>query len=189
MSAAHVRLVDEPDRSGRTTATLLASLSARLLLLHAITGADAVGALVAGFAALGRDAAKTAEGASLYEALAAGRAGATAEHLWSALLIDRWTSAMPPSAVLDDLRNDLALLAADDVVEILDLPPVPPEPAGVEGAHEPQATTAVDVMVGIWTLAHEIIEGVDALAEPTRPAAERVRVTVTPPPTNGLLLR
>lgn len=189
MSAEQVRLVDEPDRSGRTTATLLASLGARLAVLHACTGADAVGAMVAGFAALGRETARTAEGARLREALGASRAGGNAEHLWSALLIDRWTSAMPPSAVLDHLRNDFALLLADDVGEILDLPPVPPEPTGAEGVREPQTTTALDVILGIWTLAHEIIDGVDALAEPTLPAAERVQVTVAPPPTIGLLLR
>jgi hypothetical protein len=189
VSTAHVRLVDEPDRSGRTTATLIASLGARLAVLHAVTGADAVGALVAGLAALGRETAKTAEGARLRDALAAGRAGANAEQIWSALLMDRWTSVMPPSPVLDHLRNDLALLLADDVGEILDLPPVPPEPVGVEGAHEPQPTTALDLILGLWTLAHEIIDGVEVLAEPTMPPAERVLVTATPPPTNGLLLR
>lgn len=186
---AQVRLVDEPDRSGRTTATLLASLGARLAVLHAVSGADAVGALVAGFAAVGRETAQTAEGARLREALAAGRAGGNGEQIWSALLIDRWTSTMPPSPVLDHLRNDLALLLAEDVGEVLDLPPVPPEPVGVEGAHEPQPTTAVDVMLGLWTFAHEIIGGVEALAESTMPAPERVVVTAAPPPTNGLLLR
>jgi hypothetical protein len=189
VTATHVRLVDEPDRSGRTTGTLLASLSGRLLVLHAITGADAIGALVAGFAALGREAAKTTEGARLHAALSAGRAGANAEQLWSALLIDRWTSAMPPSAVLDQFRNDLALLMADDLTEFLDLPAAPAEPVGVEGAHEPQPTTAVDMIVGMWTLAHEMIEGIDALAAPTMPADEQVQVTVPPAATNGLLLR
>ena len=53
MSAARVRLVDVPDGPGRTTATLLASLAARLGVLHLISGSDAVGSLAAGIARSG----------------------------------------------------------------------------------------------------------------------------------------
>jgi hypothetical protein len=189
VSTARVRLVDEPDRSGRTTATLVASLGARLAVLHAVTGADAVGALVAGFGALGRVTASTVEGARLRESLECGRAGTNGERIWSALMIDRWTSSLPPSPVLDHLRNDLALLLADDVDEILELPPIPPESSGAKGAHEPQTNTAIDVILGLWTFAHEILDGVDTLTRSTLPAAGRVLAAVSPPPTDGPLLR
>lgn len=182
---ARIRLVDEPDRSGRTTATLLASLGARLAVLHGVSGADAIGAMVAGFAAIGRETARTAEGARLRAALIGGDAGANAERLWSALLIDRWTSAFPPSPVLDHLRNDFALLLADDIEEILDLPPVPPEPAGT--GHVPaEPTTAADVMLGLWAFAREIVAGVESLAGD---AADVVAGPAPAPPTSGPLLR
>ena len=190
MTGARVRLVDEADRGGRTTATLLASLGGRLASLHAVTGADAVGAFVSGLAALGRDAACTAPGARLRSALAAGRPGATAQRLWSALLIDRWTSALPPSPVLDHLRNDLALLLADDVAEFFELPPALPEPSGPNTGREPQETTALDVIVGMWVFAQELTAAVEALAEPTLPGSGQVvSGPDTPPPTAGPLLR
>jgi len=189
LNTGRVRLIDESDRGGRTAATLLGSLGGRLAALHVITGADAVGALLAGFAALGRDVARTAEGARLREALAAGRPGANAERLWEVLLLDRWTSALPPSPVLDLLRNDLALLLADDVDETLDLPPVPPEPSGAAAGREPQPTTAIDVVIGLWAFARELAAGVEALAGPTLPAAERVLVGPSSPATTGPLLR
>jgi hypothetical protein len=182
--------VDEPDGGGRTTATLLASLGGRLAVLHAVTGADAVGALLAGFAALGREVGATASGARLREGLEAGLAGANADRLWSALLLDRWTGALPPSPVLDHLRNDLALLLADDVDETLDLPPVPPEPAGRARGREPQPTAALDTILGLWAYARELVAGVEAAAAPTLPAAERVLVAApATAPTTGPLLR
>jgi hypothetical protein len=186
-----VRLIDEADRSGRTTATMLASLSGRLAVLPAISGADAVGSLIAGFAELGRQTARTAEGAELRRALASGRAGSNGERVWSALLVDRWTASLPPSPVLDHLRNDLALLLAADLDEVLELPPAPAEPTGSTTAPEPAATTAIDVMVGLWTFGHELVAAVDALAGPTRAQPGRVEVTDLrrPPPTDGVLLR
>ncbi|MDQ4025967.1 MAG: hypothetical protein M3217_10860, partial [Actinomycetota bacterium] len=84
-SAEQVALVDAPESAGRTTATLLGSLTARLAALHLISGADALGSLVAGYAALGREVARTAEGARMKRALESGRAGRNGELLWSRL--------------------------------------------------------------------------------------------------------
>lgn len=174
-----VRLVDAPDESGRTTATLLASLAARLATLFAISGSDAIGSLTAGFAALGREAAKSAEGARLRQALAAGRPGANGNALWSALRIDEWASSMPPSPVLDQLRNDVALLLADDLEETLELLPIPGAAAGARGSDESEPATFLDFAVGFWWFCREVAASVQALAEPTldlepvRPAEAR----------------
>ncbi|MFZ5852532.1 MAG: hypothetical protein ACOYY2_14250 [Actinomycetota bacterium] len=183
-----VRLVDEPDRAGRTTVTLLGSLAARLAVLHAASGADVVGALVAGIAAVGRAEAQTVDGARLHAALRAGRAGSNGERLWSALLVGPWTSAFPPSQVREQLRNDVALLLVDDLDATLDLPPIPAEPVGPAVPRPAEPTTAVDFMVGLRAWAAELVAAVDALAAPTLDGS----VTGTQravPPTDGPLLR
>src|SRR5262249_33476768 len=109
-----LELIDEPDSSGRTTATLLASLAAPPGVLMVTTGADVIGSITAGLVKLGRDATETAEGARLRQALLAGRAGANGETLWRVLRIDD-LALRPPTGVLEQLRNDLALLLADDL--------------------------------------------------------------------------
>ncbi|HEX2045023.1 MAG TPA: hypothetical protein VHF23_05280 [Gaiellaceae bacterium] len=162
-----VRLVDAPDESGRTTATLLASLAARLATLLAISGSDAIGSLTAGFAALGREVGKTAPGARLRSALETGRPGANGNALWSALRIEEWASSLPPSPVLDQLRNDVALLLADDLEETLELLPIPGAAAGARGSAEPEAATFLDFAVGFWWFCREVASTVEALAEPT----------------------
>lgn len=186
--ARRLRLVDEPERSGRTTATLLASLAGRLGVLHSVSGADAVGSLAAGFAALGREVAATAEGRALREALDRGRAGANGDRLWSSLAIDRWTSALPPSPVLDHLRNDLALLLVDDLDATLELPPLPAEPTGGD-APAPQPTAALDLVLGLWAFAREVVAGVEAIAGPTLQPPGRVDAGAPVPPIEGPLLR
>lgn len=151
MTGPRLLLVDEAGRSGRTTATLLSSLATRLASLHFVTGADAVGSITAGFAALGRRVAATAEGAALLSAIEKGRAGANGERIWSALSIGTWASGLPPSPVLDQLRNDVALLLAHDLDTNLDLPPLPPQPPGGAGTGQealarPGAPTAPDAL-------------------------------------------
>jgi hypothetical protein len=183
-----VRLVDRPDEPGRTTATLVASLAARLGTLHLVSGADAVGSLVAGFCALGREVSRTAEGARVRRALESGRVGANGAEIWSALLIERWVSSVPPSPVLDQLRNDAALLLADDLVETLELMPIPSEPAGpaAEGLDE---WTFGDLGVGLWAFSRELVATVEALAEPTLPPPGEVHRGPSPdePPAGELL--
>jgi hypothetical protein len=183
-----VRLVDRPDEPGRTTATLVASLAARLGTLHLVSGADAVGSLVAGFCALGREVSRTAEGARVRQALESGRVGANGAEIWRALLLERWISSVPPSPVLDQLRNDVALLLADDLVETLELMPIPSEPAGT--AAQPLGDwTFAELALGLWAFSREVVAAVEALAEPTLPPAGEVHRGSSPdePPAGELL--
>ena len=88
--SSRVQLIDESEGPGRTTATLVASLTARVAALRVISGADAIGSLTAGFAALGREVSRTAEGMRLRRGLEAGRAGNNGNALWSALRMNTW---------------------------------------------------------------------------------------------------
>ena len=54
---------DPVNDDARNTANLLGSLAARLGTLFAISGADAIGAQIAGFAAVGRQVSRMAYGA------------------------------------------------------------------------------------------------------------------------------
>jgi hypothetical protein len=182
VSTPHVRLVDAPEDSGRTTATLVASLAARLGVLHLVSGADAVGSLAAGFAALGRAVSESADGARLRRALERGEAGANGDALWSALRIGSWVSSTPPTPVLDQLRNDVALLLADDLRETLELMPIPSEPAG-ERAVAPTESTFADLVLGLWWFSRELAAAVETLAEPTLAAAGSLESG--PPPDAG----
>jgi hypothetical protein len=148
-AAGRVRLVDAAEQNGRTTATLMASLTARLGSLYLVSGADAIGSIAAGLAALGRQVAGTAEGARLRAAIEAGRAGANGERLWSELRIEDWLSTMPPSPVLDQLRNDLALLLAPDLEQTLELLPILGEVAGSSAGQAERARFA-DYLIGLW---------------------------------------
>ncbi len=161
-----MRLVDAAEQSGRTTATLLAYLTARLGSLYLISGADAIGSIAAGLAALGRQVAGTADGARLRKAIEAGRAGANGDRLWTVLRIEDWLSTMPPSPILDQLRNDLALLLAPDVEQTLELLPIPSEVAGQDAGQAEQARFA-DYLIGLWAFSTEVVRAVELLAAPT----------------------
>ena len=179
-----VRLVDEPDRAGRTTAALVASLTGRLTALSLVSGADVVGALAAGIAALGRQSSDTVEVARLREGLVHGRPATNAALIWQQLGIDRWLATMPASAVLDQLRNDAALLLVDDLAETFELPPLVAEPTGADRPTTPERIDPVDLLVGMWVLASDTVDLVQALADssglaaasvaPGRPAPVRV---------------
>jgi hypothetical protein len=164
---ARVRLVDVADEAGRSSTTLLASLAARLGTLWVVPGSAAVGSLAAGFAALGREVATTAEGARLRRALESGRPGLNGDAIWQALRIADWLAASPPAPVLEQLRNDAALLLADDVVETLELLPIPPEMTGARGAEDTPDPAFVDLVLGLWAFSRELVQVVEALAEPT----------------------
>ncbi len=184
------RLVDAAGEGGRTTATLVASLAARLATLHYVTGASAVGSLVAGFTALGREVSRTAEGARLRKALEAGRPGVNGPLLWDELRITDWISSAPPSPVLDQLRNDMALLLAGDLQETLELLPIPGDMAGSGAEADDEEVHALDCIVGLWAFSRELIRTVEALAAPTLPALGTV-VPADPGPVepDGSLLR
>jgi hypothetical protein len=165
--SARVKLVDDADESGRSTATLLASLGGRLGVLHVITGSAAIGSLAAGIAALGREVSATTEGARMRHALASGRAGPNGEAIWDALRIGDWVSSQPPAPILDQLRNDVALLLAEDVEETLELLPIPPEMTGAGGAEDVPRAEFLDFAVGYWALSVEVLRAFEALAAPT----------------------
>ncbi|HET7231293.1 MAG TPA: hypothetical protein VFJ16_14890, partial [Longimicrobium sp.] len=164
--AERPRRVHAPGES-RTTATLVASLAGRLGVLPLVSGAMAVGALVSGFAALGRQVALTAQGARLRRALEAGRPGINGPALWRALRIEELAAAAAPSPVLDQLRNDLALLLAGDLDETLELMPIPPQPAGASAPDAGPPPEFLDCVLGMWAFGRELGWAVEALAAPT----------------------
>ncbi|MBX6320841.1 MAG: hypothetical protein IRY94_03350 [Rhodospirillaceae bacterium] len=172
--ARPVRLIDAPDEFGRTTASLIASLATRLITLHYTSGVSVIGSLLAGFAAAGREVARTAEGARLREALLALPAARNGEALWSALRIGDWASALPPSPVLDHVRNDLALLLAADLEETLATTPIPPETASRPRRVETAPVTFIDCTLGLWAHAREIVGAIETLAAQA-PAPRPVR--------------
>jgi hypothetical protein len=162
-----VKLIDDADEAGRSTATLLASLAARLGALHVITGGMAIGSLTAGFAQLGREVSATPEGARIRQALEQGRPGANGHAIWETLRIGEWASGHPPAPILDQLRNDLALLLADDLEDTLELLPIPPEPTGSRGTEDVPPATFLDFAVGYWAFSREAVRAVEAMAAPT----------------------
>ncbi|MGW8319027.1 MAG: hypothetical protein ACWGPS_07235 [Candidatus Promineifilaceae bacterium] len=166
-----VRLIDRSEGPGRTTASLLASLAARLAALYSVSGADAIGSIAAGFGALGREVGRTAQGARLRKAIEAGRPGANGDALWRDLRIGDWLSSMPPSPILDQLRNDLALLLADDLEATLELMPIPNPMAGTEGSESIAPVTFVDCLLGLWAFSTELACAVEALAAPNMPTS------------------
>lgn len=187
--AGRVRLVDAPDEAGRTTTTLLGSLAARLSLLHVISGADAIGSLLAGYAELGRAVALTADGARLRRALESGRPGQNGNAIWKTLGLETWVSTLPPSQVVDQLHNDLALLLADDLEATLGLLPIPGELNGPSAPAEERAVF-VDFLLGLWAFSTEVVRSVEVLAGPTlSPAGGVVDGSVPPPELQDELLR
>jgi hypothetical protein len=181
MTAARIELCDRPDES-RTTATLLASLAARLGALQVTTGAVAVGSLVAGFCVLGREVSRTAEGARVRRALETARAGANGALVWRALRLDGWLSSVPPSPVLDQLRNDVALLLAGDLEETVGLLPIPARAAGDTAVDDGETATFLDCAVGLWAYAREMTAMIQAVVGPTLPAPNAVVAPDEPPP-------
>jgi hypothetical protein len=170
VSEPTVRLIDAAAGPGRTTATLIASLTARLSMLHLVTGAGAVGSMVAGFAALGRKVTETAEGQRMRRALESTRAASNGDALWRSLFIDRWASGSPAAPVLDQLRNDLALLLAGDVEETLKLLPLPGAPVGGVPADDAEASF-LDCLLGLWAFSRQFTAAVEALAAMSRPVS------------------
>jgi hypothetical protein len=182
-----VRLADLPERAGRTTATLLASLSARVGALHLTTGAAAVGSLSAGFAALGREFARTTEGDRLRRAIVSGRVGRNGDAIWDALRFDEWLGSAPPAPVLDQLRNDVALLLADDLDETIELLPIPGE-TGMDGA-DGEDPSFPDLVLGMYAFSRELVAAVEALASPSLPPRDEVVPPRSSPEPEAELLR
>jgi hypothetical protein len=162
-----VQLIDEPEGPGRTTATLVASLTARLATLSLISGADANGSLTAGFAALGREVGRSAQGSRLRSALEASRAGNNGNALWRALNMRAWLAGMPASPVIEQLRNDVALLLAGDLNDVLAVLPIPAQSAAGRVEDEKEPYTFLDCALGLWAFSSEVVRSVEALAAAT----------------------
>jgi hypothetical protein len=166
-AAQRVQLIDEADGPGRTTSTLVASLTARLAALRLCSGADAIGSLTAGFAVLGREVSRTAEGARLRRALETSRAGHNGQALWAALQITVWLAGMPASPVIEQLRNDVALLLASDLSDVIGLLPIPATQSPARIADDEQPYTFLDCVLGLWAFSGELVRSVEALAKGT----------------------
>jgi hypothetical protein len=163
---ARVRLADL-DGEARTTTSLVASLATRLSLLHAVSGGTAVGSLMAGMAALGREASLTADGARLRAAIERGRPGVNGQALWAALRIPQWLALNPPAPVLDHVRNDMALLLAADLETTLADVPSPGRIAGARAVEPLDDVTFLDCVIGLWAFSNELSRAVEALAAAT----------------------
>jgi len=187
---AKASLVDVEDSAGRTTASLLAALVSRLALLHFISGADAVASLVSGFAALGREVSKTSAGAALRQALNASQVASNGQAVWTTVRIGENASTAIPSPVLEQFRNDVALLLAEDLENVISMMPIPPEaPSGA--LPEPQQTvTFMDFMIGYYAFSNEVVSAVDAMAQLGQPVKREVVSHGEPAtPLHGSILR
>jgi hypothetical protein len=162
-----VVLEDARDGPARTTDTLLASLVVRLRTLALLSGSEAVGSIVSGVAELGRRAALSDEGARIRAALEHSRPGVNGDLLWSTLRMSDLPSAIPPTPVLEALRNDVALLLAPDLERALGEMDETSLTAGIGLVSEPQPVTFLDFTLGLWALCRFAADAVEALAEPS----------------------
>lgn len=158
------RLIDAPDEAGRTTATLFASLAARLIALHYTSGVSVVGSTLAGLAEAGREISRTAEGARIRRAIENSTIKDNGDLLWKSLRVAAWTEGMPPAPVLDHVRNDLALLLSDDLAETIENVPAPPENRVKAGGRVPPDVNFVDTLMGLWVYSREIVNSVEVMA-------------------------
>ena len=158
-----VRLIDRSEGPQRTTATLVASLAARLASLYFVSGADVIGSLTAGFCALGREASRTVEGARIREAIEKNLAGSNGNALWDAMRIGEWVATMPASPILDQLRNDLALLLSDDLKATLQFMPIPSHRTGLETAPPQERGSFVECVLGMWAFSRELLRAVNQI--------------------------
>ncbi len=167
VSRPEIGLAGHPAGPPRTTMTLLASLVARVNTLPLLNGAQAIGSLVAGLAAVGREVASTADGARVRAALERSRLVANGDRLWSELHLDTTTSALPPRPVYDDLRNDIALLLAPDLLDCLEMLKTADFGTGIGLVPEPHDVTFLDFIVGLWVVADEVVAVIEALGSAT----------------------
>jgi hypothetical protein len=190
-SGSTAAFVDDPNENGRRTTTLLVGLLARASTLGVISGAQTVASMVAGLAALGRVASTTIEGQRMREALAAGRVGENLDLLFSRLGLGALASVSPPTPMLEDFYNDIALVMAPDVADVIDAAltgALVGSGLGVLRVAEP--VDPIDFAIGFWTFSREVERTFDALADSVGPtAAPAVTVVRKDEPGAGRLLR
>jgi hypothetical protein len=183
-------LTDEPDGVERSASAMMVSLASRLAALFMTSGAETAGAWLAGLADLGRRVGQTAEGARLRRALESGRVATSGEALWRELKIDDWLADTPPGPILENLRNDVALLLADDLFDVLAARGSGYGPLTFAAPAEASPGTFLDVLIGMWAFGRELSWAVETLAAPTLGRANRVDERQTAPgPEYGPLLR
>ncbi|MFN0103828.1 MAG: hypothetical protein ACKV2U_17310 [Bryobacteraceae bacterium] len=168
-TAHRIQLADTQQGPERTTATLLASLQARMTALYLVSGADAVASITAGMARLGRQVSETAEGMRLRRALESSRSAMNGRAVWNKLRLSEWTCGILPTPVLEQLHNDVAILLADDVDVVLQALPLPAEMVGPEGTADTPDVDFVDVAIGLWAFSRELTHCIEDLAAPHLP--------------------
>jgi hypothetical protein len=162
-------LTDHPRGQPRTTDTLLASLAARTRTLSVISGSEAIGSLLAGLGALGREVAGTAEGARLRELLLETRAVANGEAIFEALGIRRALESLPLTPIYEDIRNDFSLLASHDVASAIERLSEGAMVGSIGAVVPPEPVDFVDVLLGLWSYSRDIVAMVEAVAAGTGP--------------------
>jgi hypothetical protein len=168
-AANRVQLADTERGPERTTATLIASLQARMTALFLVSGADAVASIAAGMARLGRQVSLTAEGMRMRQALESSRAAANGRAVWSKLRLSEWTCGIFPAPVLEQLHNDVAILLAEDVHQVLQALPLPSEMVGPDAMGDTPDVDFVDLAIGLWAFSRELTHCVEDLAAPHLP--------------------
>ena len=110
---------------------------------------------------------QTEQGARLRSAIEKGLPGNNGDLLWSTLrMAGGWISSSSPAPAVDQLRNDFALLLANDLEETLEMMPIPSQTES--GANkEPVPVAFVDFVVGMWAFSAEVVRSVENLARPT----------------------
>ena len=84
-------------------------------------------------------------------------------------------AGLPATPILEHVRNDLALLLAEDLAEALAQPPAPRALGSRDAAGPPGNANFLDTMLGLWVHAREItrsIESVGRLAAEPAPLFE-----------------
>jgi hypothetical protein len=98
----------------------------------------------------------------MYQAICQGCAGSNCHLLGNALLIGRWASSSPTRQVLDQFRNDLELLLADDLSVELELPLMAAESVRNAERNLKPARSAHDLL-GMGAFAHQMGTRVEAI--------------------------
>ena len=98
------------------------------------------------------------------EAVLATRIASNGDALWARLGMHAAWSAFSPTPVLEDVRNDLALLLADDLSSALaDIDSVDPAER-IGPLRVPEPIECVDVIIGMWAYSREIVAAVDLIS-------------------------
>jgi hypothetical protein len=187
--APHADFVDHPTEVGRTTTTLLAGAMTRAATLSAITGAQAVASMIAGLAALGRAVAETVEGQHMRDAIDRGRLRENLDLLFGGLGLGALASASPPTPMLEDFFNDVALVLAPDVADSIDAALVGAASGSSVGVlRTAEKVDPIDFVVGLWAFSSEVATTLRELIE-AGPLLDRVTSAYNDEAGEGRLLR